>query len=455
MLFKIDGRPAEISDYQEEIIREILFKLHPKLLVWAPTQCGKSEAIAMATILVAIFRKHEEIVYVAPTRQTGTIFEKVSGHLFDSDVITAKLQTYSEERKDKLLGRLNREKISFIDDVTIKLLSAESGKPAGEGLLSHTATTLIIDESPSIDDIIYRNKIPRMLGSKKPVEKMMIDIGTCHRHGHFTEAWEKAENDPNVKRIFVDWQRAVREGRLDCDFVMSQKAAMTAVEFGIWYECKLPDIFGNEPLPWRSIKEAIDRKFDLTGARVLGVDPAYLGNDNTALCDVLKADQVQVKDLLAFPKMKTTETVAEIMQLDSQHHYSRINIDYGKGEGIIDQLNEKEEMKGRIHGYYFNQKAMGGSKKQEERNRMVFLNLKAQMYDNVVLLFEHELISIPRDEALIRQLREIDLHRRSASGRLRAENTGGPSPDELSALVLACWEPPAPKRSEFFPPLSA
>jgi len=412
-----------------------------------------SQGIAFATILVAMFRKHEEIVYVAPTRQTGTIFEKVSGHLFDSPLITSRLQTYSEEKKDKLLGRLNREKISFIDDVTIKLLSAESGKPAGEGLLSHTATILIIDESPSVEDTTYRNKIPRMLGSKKPVQKMMIDIGTCHRRGHFTQAWEKADNDPKVKKIFVDWQRAVKEGRLDYDFVMGQKAAMTKDEFGIWYECKLPDKIGNEPIPWSKIDEAVERKFDFTGKRFLGIDPAYLGDDNTAFVDVLMGDHVEIKEILTFPKMKTTETVAEAMRLDDERHFSGIKIDYGSGQGIVDQLNEKEGMKGRVQGYYFNQKAMGGGKKDEETNRMMFYNLKAQMYERIILLFEKGRISIPHDGALIRQLREINMDR--SSGRLQIKNTGSASADELSALVLACWEPPVRKKAEFFPPLSA
>lgn len=177
-LFKVDGKPAEIAPFQEEIISAMMWKKHKRLIIWCSTQAGKSRATAMGLLLMAIIYPNERIVNISATnRQAMIMFDYIKEHIFDHSWITDSLTKFSMTTRDKFLSKLNRDKISFSEDTTISILSAEAGVPAGEGILGHTATILVVDESPSIRDDIYRTKVITRLGAKRDSSKMLIELG--------------------------------------------------------------------------------------------------------------------------------------------------------------------------------------------------------------------------------------------------------------------------------------
>lgn len=456
-LFKIDGDPVELSPYQEEFISAVVWKKHKRLILWCSTQAGKSSSIAMAILLTAMLRRNERIVNVSLTnRQAGIIFQYVKEHIFDHPWITKSILAYSSIKRDKFLAKLNREEISFKADNILRILSAESGNPPGEGLLGFSATTLIIDESPSVPDAIYRTKILRMLGAKKSkVKKVLIEAGTGFSRNHFWHSW----NDPDYHQILVDWERAVREDRLDYDFVMKQKETLSQDEFDIWYNCKLPAHTQGEFVPWAQIERAklkyvsIMDKYknvveDLPGTRLLGIDPAGAGSDTCVLTSVAKSDIAVMYHSRKFETSNTGDIVSEAILQDKRTKYKQIKVDAGGlGQGVYDILSETEDQRNKVF------KLLSQASASTEKNKLRFFNLKAEMRQNLRKLFEDDKIAIPNDLKLIKQLTETKVSFTSKV-LMFVDYKGVGSPDELDALCYACYEPQATKQT-FWLPLSA
>jgi len=455
-LFRLEGEPVDLAPFQEEVISAMIWKTYPRLMLWSTSQIGKSEAISMGLILVAMLYPNERIVNVSATnRQAGIIFQYVQNHLFDHPLITSSLTTYSNEPRDKVLSKLNREEISFTQNTTLKILSAESGIPAGQGLLGHQATTLVLDESTLLNNELYRTKILRMLGAKrkKNVRKIQIEIGTATHHNHFTEAWYSGD----FHNIQVDWKRAVKEGRLDINIVNRAKKLLTSQEFDTWYNCILPDKQTNRRIPDSWIKAAVEKEELKEGIRILGIDPAGMGTDIAVLTPIFRHGNMISMIGNEVEKIETStsgELAERIRAKDIRDNYKSINIDAnGIGEGTMDRLTEASKENERIREKVFSIKSQRSASKpaptlRDQIPTSRFFNLKAEIYTNLVKLLEDGNISISNDPNLIRQLRSMEL-KFSAGGLMMGSCHGNSSPNELDSLAYACYQP-VTVRPEFF-----
>jgi phage terminase large subunit len=166
-----------------------------------------------------------------------------------------------------------------------------------------------------------------------------------------------------------------------------------------------------------------------------GVDIAREGDDSSVFtirqgAKVLYTDQWGKTDL-----METTGIILQKIERFSLD-YKNVNLDaVGVGAGVFDRLREQK--------VYVNGIIAGGEPQDKEH----YVNIRAEMYDNLRKRFEEGTISIPDDMDLIAQLSSIRF--RIASDRklqiISKEDMKKQyrlkSPDKADSLALAFYEP--------------
>ena len=127
-----------------------------------------------------------------------------------------------------------------------------------------------------MDDDIYA-KILRMLGGHK--DHFILEIGNPFHRNHFY----RTSMDETYNRIVIDYKQAVREGRLQQDFVERMRKQF---DFGVMYECKFPDAGEIDSDGWTSMFTENDilqayRSEDIStyGQPRLGIDVSRAGGN--------------------------------------------------------------------------------------------------------------------------------------------------------------------------------
>jgi len=126
-----------------------------------------------------------------------------------------------------------------------------------------------------------------------------------------------------------------------------------------------------------------------------GVDIAREGDDSSVfICR--QGDKVFYVDEWA--KTDTMETVGIILQKIEKFNLEPkyVNLDaVGVGAGVYDRIREQK--------FYVNSIIAGGEPQDKEH----YINIRAEMYDNLRKRFEEGTISIPDDQDLVAQLSSI------------------------------------------------
>lgn len=119
-----------------------------------------------------------------------------------------------------------------------------------------------------------------MLGGNLKKSKL-VKIGNPFFRNHFF----KTHEDPNYYHIWIDWQQAVREGRLTLEYVEEQRSSMTPEDFGVMYAVLFPDALSDDALFNFEIidKAKIIKDFKITEWKVAGLDLSRGGKDATVL----------------------------------------------------------------------------------------------------------------------------------------------------------------------------
>ena len=415
-----DGEPLELTPYQTTFLKDIIQKKYPKSIFCAATRSGKSEIISISIILLGILYSNEEILCISYTwSQSQIIFNKAKQHLFDSDIVLKQVDRTKEFTQATFI---------FYNGSSIKCMSA-GGSSKGEGILGFGASILVIDESGSIEDEIYYQKIMRMIATGRK-ERMVIESGTPHRKNHFFETY----NNPNYKNYKVTWEEAVKAGQLSKQEVMEIKERLTDIEFKMWYEAEFPKEAEDSLFKYQDIVEAQEREVEVKdGIKILGVDVARFGVDLTVFTIVLRNDDViKVTDIEYSKKANLMNTVGKIIDLDREHNFDKINIDViGVGSGVVDRLLENPKMSGKVVSAHFGQSPVS------EESRKRYLNKKSEQYFKLRSLFEAGTITIPKHKRLIDELLDMRFQFTSV-GKLTIVDPSK-SPDFADSLVYAIW----------------
>jgi hypothetical protein len=194
---------------------------------------------------------------------------------------------------------------------------------------------------------------------------------------------------------------------------------------------------GNFLFPYAQIRSAINREIVIadTDDKWAGQDIARTGDDQSVIT-IRHGDKVIYTDSWAKTDlMETTgliQTKMEKFNVDPKH----VNLDaVGVGAGVYDRLREQKLMVNAI---------IAGGEPQDKDH---YINIRAEMYDNLRKRFEAGTISIPDDQDLIAQLSSIRF-KIASDKKLQIVSKEDmkrvyhlKSPDKADSLALCYYEP--------------
>lgn len=382
-LYKNDlGEPFEMTPSQVEIFDAVFYGIlstysgktyectAPRVQIETYTQFGKSEIISMA-VLTAVSTYPVKVALIGPTTvKAKIIMGYIIKHIFDHKSIMKKFDVGDESlehvRRERSKNRLTfRLSQGEIGDVYI--VSAEAkrkGEDAGNALMGFGAPSVIEDESALIPDPIH-SKAMRMVGGHK--RNFICKVGNPFKRNHFL----RSHNDANYKKIIVDWQKGVQEGRLLGEYVLEMQNELF---FNILYEVKFPESGQIDDHGWLPLltDDEITRaqvekgQHTMFGKKWMGWD---VGRGINFSVGVLRS--TNYASIIYKSQIRDTMSVAgEVVKAQAMYKvdWTEIAVDrVGVGAGMFDRL---KEMSAFITG------VSGADKPHDER----FANLRAEMF---------------------------------------------------------------------------
>lgn len=338
-MFKIDGKRAdEVATLgQIEIFHAIISKKWPRVEILTSTQYGKSLFVALGCIILSCV-DGELIPVIAPTNAKADIIMRYYiQHLSDHTKFSNQLQ--KETNIEKLQMETSKDRVVLRNKGGLYTLSVQAGntKKGFEAAMGEGARIVIQDESALIPDEIEAT-IFRMIAGKK--DAVYIKIGNPFYRNHFYKSFK----DPNYHQIFIDYHRAMIEGRYNAFFIDEAKKKPF---FSILYQCEFPpedmtDKDGYTKLfPETLLERAIKSNVLMYGEKRLGADIAEGGGDFCA--EVLRAAN-HARVHAKFQSSDTMYTTGHIIVSAEELGVFDQNIfidSLGVGKGAYDRMVEQ------------------------------------------------------------------------------------------------------------------
>lgn len=425
-VFKNDKlEPMQVSKFQEKIIEIIIWKTHKRNLCWATTRAGKSLAIALGIILLAILSDGEKIRVIAPTKDhTKIIMNYITQHILDHQMIVDALDiNYAGMGAERLKKEISKERITFKNNSEIMIITANIAS-SGRSLVGTGGTAVFIDETELIPTEIIRSKVMRMLGDD--IDASVFMISNPINRGYMYSK----RNDLSWNKMRIDWRTCVKEGRLTKEFVDERKAEMTDIEFTIWYEADYPEDMEDTLIPFKWLEASL--KINLTkqtkgGKKVNGLDVAEMGNDLSVLTKTLRNNEfVKLKEIKSWGKKNTMQTAGIVINNITKEEQTQID-STGVGKGVFDRLAEQD---------YNVVEYKGGRAPKKKKDKDRFENITAMYYWQLRTLFENGTIQIIKHQQLINELSNMK-YEITSSGKIRIIKPEGKSPDFSDSCAYA------------------
>lgn len=338
-LFKIDGEPADtkVTEGQLEIFHAIVSRKWNRVQITSSTQYGKSLFVALGCIILSCI-EGELISIVAPTNAKADIIMRYYiSHLSDHYLFHSQLE--KETSIEKLQMETKKDRVTLKNKGGIFTLSVQAGntQKGFQAAMGEGSKIVIQDESALIPDEI-ETTIYRMIVGKK--DNVYIKIGNPFYRNHFY----KSSVNPGYHQIFIDYHRAIAEGRYTAADIEEAKGKPF---FNILYGCIFPDESAMDTKGWtRLFPEALVKhttRPDVIayGESRLGCDIAEGGGDWNAFV-VRTANSAKVVEKFQSPDtMMTTgkiiQTGRDLKVFDHNWFIDRL----GVGKGVYDRLREQ------------------------------------------------------------------------------------------------------------------
>jgi len=420
-LFKIDGKSGDqaVSEGQLIIFYNIVFRPHNRLQILTCTQYGKSLIVALACIVVSCFQD-EKIAILAPKNEMAKIIMRYYlEHIGDHVLFYSQLE--AKTKLERLRQEENKERIILKRGGGIFVVSVQAGNSRRgiESAMGAGSRIVILDEASLIPDQIEATTFRMIAG--KGANAFYCKIGNPFYLNHFHKTWHK----DRYKKIFIDYQQALKEGRYTDEFIEEAKENPM---FDILYGCKFPNrdeiddrgyrfLISEQELEEAFIDELPD---DLKGRRRLGVD---VGRGSNYSAFVVRHDNVMWLE----SKNQSANLMTQVDELGRIRGDEIFIDDVGVGGGVTDRAEEL--------GY----NVMGIREGSSANNSEIFANVKAENYFELKRWINKG-GKILRNQDW-RQLLEVK-YRRNSSGRTQLEpkddllKRGIKSPDVADAGSL-------------------
>lgn len=366
--FKDDAdKIIEWTPGQLEIIDCIINRSSPDSLqrieIIAATQYGKSLAVAAGVVVRASLKPEKWAIVAGTTEKARIIMEYVVMFALNSDMIRSQLTP--ETSLDRLRMKKSADKLTFRKKGEVRVYSAEARLIAetSKSLMGFGSPNVIEDESSLIGDLLQAT-VMRMLGGS--ADNFLVKIGNPFNRNHFLKTWIGGK----YHRIFIDYQRALEEGRFTQAFI---EEMMDQPMFDILYGCVFPGADAIDAAGWLPLltEDEISRAFvdddNLFGNRRLGNDVAGAGRNYSVI--VLRAFNL-AKKMYKENEPDTMKFATKIMAFARTLGVKDKNLfidSVGVGKGAYDNIHSiKPEAMG----------VEGGREPRDPR----FANLRAEMY---------------------------------------------------------------------------
>lgn len=423
-LFEIDGKKASetVTEGQLEIFGALIFRTANRLQIISSTQYGKSLTVALACIIISCIQG-ELIAVVAPkNEQAKIIMRYFIKHIGDNELF------YSQLEKDTKLDRLqmeeSKERIVLRNGGGIYVLSAQAGNSQKgiQSAMGAGAKIVIQDESGLIPDEV-ESTIFRMIAGH--ADAFYCKIGNPFYRNHFLKSW----HNPTYTKIFIDYQRAIHEGRYSQDFI---EEARKKPYFSVLYECKFPeddaiDKEGYIPLFTEQEIETAKKQVKPFGELRIGCDIAEGGgDDNVSVLRTANYATVMYKYKTA-DTMDVASKIADIAQTIDIIDQNIFIDTIGVGKGVYDRLKEQ----------HYNSTSVKFSEKPEDESQ--FLNLRAECYWRLKSWIRNGGSLDPEDDwsdLLMMKYKVNPSGKLQIIGKDKIREVYGVSPDNADALAM-------------------
>jgi len=377
-IFKDDEQKPLILSYgQIDIFLSIFLRDNKRVQIIAPTQYGKSSTVACAIILRSQAKKEEWGIVAGSQPKADIIMQKVLQHTFDNTDIYTQLELDTNEPLERIKRERSRKRITWKGGGEIRTFTADSRnrQKVKEALMGYGCPNVVEDESALIEDDLH-STVMRMLGGHNGGFLLKIGNPTYKDspNRHFYKSW----NNPNYKKVFIDYKQALKEGRYSQEFIDEMRIEMSDEFFRIYYECLFPkeetiDKQGYYRLYNDLLLKNVFENLELEGDLRLGFDIGEGGDENVGILRGKNFAKIihksRIKDLMA--------TVNEIKKIIDKYklNHGNVFIDaIGIGAGVYNRL---KELGYDIVPVKWSEKALG--KYNETRE---FKNLKAENFFN-------------------------------------------------------------------------
>lgn len=363
------GNPLEITDGQVEIFNSIFLKKDPRVNIIASTQYGKSTIVACALILRTRAMAEQWAIVAGRGDKARIIMEKVIQHTFDNPLLIENLDIDKNEPLERLKRERSKDRITWKSGGEIRIYSAQtkSAKNVNDALTGFGCPNIVEDESALIPDQ-FQTMILRMLGGHS--DNTLIKIGNPFYRNHFF----KSAHSPKYKKIFIDYNQALKEGRYTEEFIAEARENMNREDFGVLYGCEFPTELELDQQGYhRLLTDTELHNSQIPGSHKgqirLGFDIGEGGDENIGILRSPGFAQIvhisRISDLMA-----TVGVVADLIRKYSLRPEFCFLDATGIGAGVVARLKE----------IGLN---VSGIKWAEKASKDVYLNLKAENYMNL------------------------------------------------------------------------
>ena len=295
----------------------------------------------------------------------------------------------------------------------------------------------VIDEASGVDDVIFEVAEGAL---SSPGARVIMASNPTRTDGYFFDSHHKA-------RQFWDTMHFSCQ---DSPLVAPEYAEQMALKYGANSNIYRVRVLGDFPsseedqfITLELVESAVNRDVEGYGPCVWGVDPAYMGSDETVLAKRLGDVIYEVRGVRQFDTMQTCGWILDQYRAETGTKPQAIVVDViGIGAGVYDRLREL--------GY----PAVACNVAESPAARQSYVNLRSELWGRYRDWLQERRGKIPNDDDLIAQSTGIK-YDFDSSGRLRLEGKkdlrkrGLPSPDRADAVCLTFYQWPDVAHDEF------